>query len=158
MTDSAFETFKKNYSKIYEYIKKSPNDNGWLYEVFGENIFETKKYTINDFVLDNSLDYSEVEYDNAIILYENLKHLPRHILCDNKFWAWIILEKAYEQSQKAMEFNPSVIKNFWFENNSRRSVMLNVMGRQFFKVELSVDEELIQDRYILTKFIFTNHK
>lgn len=157
MTDSAYESFRKNNEKIYEFIKKYPTNNDWIYEVFGDHIFETKKYIIEDFNLEYSKNYSDVEYQNAIILYESLKYLPRHILCDNKFWAWIILEKAYIQSQQAMELSPSVIKNFWFEKNARRSVMLNVMGRQYFKVELSIDEELVNNKYMLTKFLFTNH-
>ena len=157
LTNEAFESIRKNSAIIFENIKKYPNDNFWIETVLGENIYETKNYLIDDFELKYSKNYSDVEYENGIILYEHLHNLPRYILCDNKFWGWIILEKAYKQSQIAMNFTESVVKNFWFEKTSRRSVMLNVMGRQYFKVELSIDEELVKDKYLLTKYLFTNH-
>lgn len=157
LTNEAFESIRKNSAIIFENIKKYPNDNFWIESVLGKNIYETKNYLIDDFELKYSKNYSDVECENGIILYEHLHNLPRYILCDNKFWGWIILEKAYKQSQIAMNFTESVVKNFWFEKTSRRSVMLNVMGRQYFKVELSIDEELVKDKYLLTKYLFSNH-
>ncbi len=157
MTETAFTTFQAHYEKIYEKIKSNPSDNSWIEYYFNnQEIFETKKYKIDDFELLYSENYKDVEVENAIILYEHLHKLPRYILCSKNFWAWIIFEKAYRQSQVAMDFTPTVVRNFWLERDNRRGIMLNVMGRQYFKVELSRDDNL-KDKYELTRYLFTNH-
>lgn len=157
MKQEAYTRFQDHYAQVYDKIVSNPEDNSWIYNFMASNeIFETKKYKIDDFELKYSEKYEEVELENAITLYEHLHKLPRYILCSNEFWAWIILEKAYRQAQAAMEFTPTVVRNFWFEKDNRRSIMLNVMGRQYFKVELSKDDTLV-DKYELTKYLFTNH-
>lgn len=157
MKTDVYTSFQTHFESVYDKIVSNPDDNSWIYYFHNNNdLFETKKYKIDDFELKYSENYEEVELENAIILYEHLHKLPRYILCSNEFWAWIILEKAYKQAQVAMEFKPTVVRNFWFERDNRRSVMLNVMGRQYFKVELSKDDDLV-DKYELTKYLFTNH-
>lgn len=157
MTEKAYTAFQTNYENIYKKILANPEDNSWIYYYFGDDeIFEIKKYKIEDFELKYSKDYKDIEFENGVILYEHLHKLPRYILCSNEFWAWIILEKAYRQAQVAMDFTPTIVRNFWFEKDNRRGIMLNVIGRQYFKVELSKDDTL-NDKYELTKYLFTNH-
>lgn len=157
MRQEVFSTLQSNYKKLFSMIKDNPTDSSWLADFCGTtDIFEEKKYTIENFVLKDSNNYKDVEVENGIILYERLHKLPRYILCTMRFWVWIIFEKAYHQAQVAMDFTPSVIRNFWFENDNRRGLMLNVMARQYFKVELSIDETL-KDKYELTNYLFNCH-
>lgn len=156
MTEKAYKQLSEKYEKAFDHMKNNDNID-WLENFCNEKIWETKVYLIEDFELDYSSNYEDVELKNAITLYEHLHHLPRYIICNKRFWAWIIFEKAYKQSKCAMEFKASVLKSSWFNNDSRRGLMLNVMGRQYFKVELSIDETFGDDKYTLTKYIFTNH-
>lgn len=156
VTETAYATIQSNIKEIYKNIVNHPSDSSWVEDLIGCDLYETKTYTIDDFQLKYSSKYSDVECENGIILYEHLKDLPRYILCNSRFWAWIILEKGYKQARLAMEFTEGSVRNFWFANDARRPIMLNVMGRQYFKVEVSVNDNL-KDKYELTKFLFTNH-
>lgn len=157
MKQEIFSTLQEHHEKVYEMIKENRTDSSWLEDFCGtSDIYETKQYTIDDFELKYSNKYKDVEFENGVILYEHLNKLPRYILCSMRFWVWIIFEKAYSQSVLAMNLTPGVVRNFWFENDNRRAIMLNVMARQFFKVELSVDNTL-KDKYELTKYLFNNH-
>lgn len=157
MKQEVFTTLQAQFQKVYNMIKENPNDSSWLPMIANtDDIYETKQYTIDDFELLYSRDYKNVEFQNGILIYENLKDLPRYILCSMRFWAWFIFEKAYKQSQVAMKLTEDVVRNFWLENDSRRAIMLNVMARQFFKVEVSKNDKL-KDEYQLTEYLFQNH-
>lgn len=157
MKQEVFSKLQEQSSIIYYHIIENPYDNSWLPSVAGtDDLYEVKQYTIEDFELLDSDGYKRVEFQNGITLYEHLYKLPRYILCSMRFWAWIIFEKAYHQAQIAMDLSEDIIRNFWFENDNRRGVMLNVMARQFFKVELSKNDEL-KDKYELTRYLFDNH-
>ena len=75
--------------------------------------FEEKKYEINDFDLELSDDNENVLLNNGIIVYENLKDLPRYVLCNNRFWAWILFKKAYRQAISSTKMDdPIYIKTY----------------------------------------------
>lgn len=115
-----------------------------------------KKYVINDFELKIADDYKIVEFDNNIKLYETLNKLPKYILCNIRFWAWITFEKAYKQAIATIPFKSSaIVKNWWFPGNSRRDLMLGVISRGYFKVDVSIDKNS-NDKYELTRYIMTN--
>lgn len=157
MRQEVFTVLQSNYKKVHQMIEAYPNDSSWLSTIANtDDIYETKQYTINDFQLLYDQDYKKVEFQNGILIYENLKDLPRYILCSMRFWAWFIFEKAYEQSQVAMKLTEDVVRNFWLENDNRRAIMLNVMARQFFKVEVSKND-MLKDKYHLTEYLFQNH-
>ncbi|MBQ3334759.1 MAG: hypothetical protein IJG85_04110 [Eubacteriaceae bacterium] len=152
MTDEAYATLQKNYKDVYKQIRNHPSDSTWLEGFLGFNPYKTKKYFIKDFELKDSENYSEVAFENGVILYETIKDLPRYIICNSKFWAWITFEKAYKQAQQAMNLvRPDLVKNFWLTSNSRRSLMLGVVSRSYFRTEISVDDSHDGDKYILTK-------
>lgn len=156
MKEEAFLTLKKNYKDVYENILKHPSDSSWLIDYLGFEPYEIKKYTIEDFELKNSDNYNEVSLDNGIILYDSLKNLPRYILCDNRFWAWITFEKAYKQAQQTTKLkNAEVVYVHWLTSNSRRYLMLGVISRSYFKTEVSIDCNR-DDKYELTKMLFNN--
>ncbi len=111
--------------------------------------YEVKDYEIEDFKLGDNT------YDNSLILFNALKELPKYILSSNRFWAWITFEKAYRLAQENIPLDSAdIIKNWWLTNDSRRGIMLQVIGRLYFKVETSVDFDNKTDIYHLTKFLF----
>lgn len=156
MTEEAYKTLQNNYEEIYMMIIDHPSDSSWLKDYLGFEPYETKKYTIEDFELKSDSIYKNVEFENAVILYNALKDLPKYILCNIRFWAWITFEKAYKQAISRIELkNNSIVKNWWLPGKSRRDLMLGIISREFFKVEVSI-EELQEDKYLLTRYIMGN--
>lgn len=155
MTEEAYKTLQKNYKEVYQNIVDHPSDCSWLKDYLGFEPFEEKKYVIEDFELLNSENYQEVAVENAIRLFETFKDLPRYILCNNRFWAWVLFTKFYKQAPKAIKFNENTLLTRWLIGTSRRELMLGVVSRQYFKVEVSLDDE--PEKYKLAKLIIENH-
>ena len=155
MTEEAYRTLQKDCDGILKMIINHPSDSSWLKDYLGFEPYEVKKYVIDDFELKIADDYNDVALENAIILYEKLNKLPKYILCNNRFWAWINMEKAYRQAQIATkQFNSQILKNLWFMGNSRRDIMLGVMSRYFNMINVSIDESL-ENKYELSKYLLT---
>lgn len=156
MSEVAYITLQKNPEDVYQNILKHPDDSSWLNDYFGTSPYEEKEYLIEDFKLKDAEDYNEVLFENCIIIYEHLKHLPRYILCNPRFWAWITFEKTYKEAQRASKLTGSdLISSIWLITGSRRSLMLGVISRSFFLVQMSV-EETKKEKYELTKYLLTN--
>ncbi len=155
MTEEAYRTLQKDCDGVVKMIINHPSDSSWLKDYLGFEPYEVKKYVIDDFELKFADDYNDVALENAIILYEKLNKLPKYILCNNRFWAWINMEKAYRQSQiVTKQFNSQILKNLWFMGNSRRDIMLGVMSRYFNMINVSIDESL-ENKYELSKYLLT---
>ena len=155
MTEEAYRTLQKDCDGVLKMIINHPSDSSWLKDYLGFEPYEVKKYVIDDFELKIADDYNDVALENAIILYEKLNKLPKYILCNNRFWAWINMEKAYRQAQIATkQFNSQILKNLWFMGNSRRDIMLGVMSRYFNMINVSIDESL-ENKYELSKYLLT---
>ncbi len=156
LTDQSLETFKANINHVYEQIKLNPRNNTWVYKLLPKNPFVVKKYTINNFKLKYSENgkYDDVNYENSILLYENLKHLPRRIFTDERFWLWLYLDKFYEVTVQSIGIRTvGTIEDHWtFKQGARRGLFFGSLSRSFFRVELSVDERL-NDKYALTKYV-----
>lgn len=155
MTEEAYRTLQKDCDGVLKMIINHPSDSSWLKDYLGFEPYEVKKYVIDHFELKFADDYNDVALENAIILYEKLNKLPKYILCNNRFWAWINMEKAYRQAQIATkQFNSQILKNLWFMGNSRRDIMLGVMSRYFNMINVSIDESL-ENKYELSKYLLT---
>jgi hypothetical protein len=155
MKEEAYRSIQKDCDGILKMINEHPSDSSWLSNYLGFEPYETKKYVIEDFDLKYDEDYNNVAFDNAVILYESLNKLPKYILCNNRFWAWINMEKAYKQAKIATKnFNSQILKNLWFMGSARRDIMLGVMSRYYNMIEVSIDESK-EDKYELSKFILT---
>jgi len=158
MSEEAIETIRTNTKTAVELIKES-TDNSWLKKMFDQDIFIVKKQRINDFTLkiDPNGDYSKVDYENSITLYETLHNLPRYILSDEGFWAWMNFYKCYSAAVQAMPPNKeSVIRDHYlFTQGNRRGMFFGVLSRCYFRVELTVDNDL-EDPYEITKFVIEN--
>ena len=160
MSDACIETLKRNIHKTHENILKNPINSAWIKKIYNDKPFIEKKYKINDFELklSDSGDYKEVDFDNSIKLYESLNNLPRHILSDERFWAWLNFEKFYQQALQAMPVKDKVstVKDhYFFTQGNRRGIFFGVLSRCYFRVELTVDETL-EDKYELTRFVIEN--
>ena len=156
MSEEAYKTLQKNYTEVYQMILDHPSDCSWLADYLGFEPFEEKKYVVEDFELLNSQNYQDVTFQNGIILFEKLNKLPRYILCNNRFWAWITFEKAYKQAINSIQLKgPQIIKNWWLAGNSRRDLMLGVISRAYFRTEISIDNSK-EDKYELTKYLLSN--
>ena len=155
MTEEAYRTLQKDCDGVLKMIINHPSDSSWLKDYLGFEPYEVKKYVIDDFELKFADDYNDVALENAIILYEKLNKLPKYILCNNRFWTWINMEKAYRQAQIATkQFNSQILKNLWFMGNSRRDIMLGVMSRYFNMINVSIDDSL-ENKYELSKYLLT---
>lgn len=156
MSEEAYKTLQKNYKEVYQMILDHPSDCTWLTDYLGFEPFEEKKYVIEDFELLNSQNYQDVAFQNGVILFEKLNKLPRYVLCNNRFWAWVTFEKAYKQAINTIQLKgPQIIKNWWLAGNSRRDLMLGIISRAYFRTEISVDNSK-KDKYELTKYLLTN--
>jgi hypothetical protein len=159
--DLTVDIFYKNIDTIYECILLNPADNSWINDMFVEPLFIEKKYQIADFELDFSEagNYSEVEFHNSILLYENLKHLPAYILTDERFWLWLYLDKFYNIAVQATAFRGSTtLLNQWvFKQGQRRGLFFGVFSRMYFRVALTVDVSS-DDKYKFTKYVIDNQE
>lgn len=161
ITDFALGTLHSNPKEATEKIRNNIYDSNWLKEMISENTFEERKYKIPYFELKTSVNgnYSEVEFENAIILYESLKLLPRYVLTDERFWTWITIEKCYKASIQAMplKYDTTFAGTWLFGRGNRRGIFFNSHARNYFWVEFTVDETL-DDPYEYTKFVFKKHE
>ena len=126
MTDEALETLKENALLVTNNLKSFPNDSNWLSSIYSGKLYDEKKYKIPEFRLKASEDgdYSKVDFENSITLYETLKELPLYILTDERFWAWINFEKGYPSAIQAMPVKSnSTFSDHWlFTQGSRRGI------------------------------------
>lgn len=160
MTDEAVETLKSNVETVTKKLIENPNDSEWLKSFISDNLYVTKKYEIEEFVLKVPKDDKDRETDvyNSILLYERLHHLPLYVLTDERFWCWMNFEMGYKVALKYMPIKEgsSVFKDHWLlTQGKRRGLFFGVLSRCYFRVALSVDETL-EDVYELTKFVVEN--
>ena len=159
VSEETVETVKKNIAKVTKFVKDNPANNSWIKTYLPKEPFITKKFKIEDFELEmpNNTNFKEIDLKNSILLYEHLKHLPKYVLTDERFWLWLYLDKFYALTVKMMPIKTdSTIKDHWlFTQGNRRGVFFGVLSRSFFRVYLSVDESL-NNKYELTKFVINN--
>ena len=159
MTEDAINTLKANSKSANGFLKEWKESSDWLINIYSGKLFEEKKFKIPDFELkcSDSGNYSEVDFDNSIILYNSLKDLPLYILTDERFWAWINLTKGYKAAIQAMPVkSDSTFSDHWlFSKGNRRGIFFGVLSRCFFRVSLTINEKL-DDKYELTKFVIEN--
>lgn len=161
LTDEALSTIKANFDKFTKIVKNNPQDSSAFIEELPDECFVEKKYPIEDFTLKTSddEDYSKVDLENAITLYEHLYKLPKHVLGDERFWMWLILEKCYAVTVQAMpmESGKKIIADHWlFGQGRRRGLMFGALSRAFYRVQLTKDDSLA-DPYELTSFATDNY-
>jgi hypothetical protein len=160
MTDEALETLKANTDTVTGKIIENPDSSDWLKSFVPGDLYVTKKYEIEEFVLRVPKDEKDRETDiyNSILLYERLRHLPLYVLTDERFWCWMNFEMGYKVALKYMPVKKgsSVFKDHWlFTQGKRRGLFFGVLSRCYFRVALSEDPSL-EDPYELTRFVIEN--
>ena len=152
-------SYIKNNIKTFTKRITDNDDNSWLNDEFKKPIFEEKKYSIDDFDLKINPDSKDknLDFENHIVIYEHLKDLPRYVLCDERFWLWLELDKFYLYSKKVMTINGvSTIKDHWlFGQGGRRGIFFGILSRCFFRVDCTIDENN-EDKYWLTRWVVNN--
>lgn len=159
ITEDTYAALKKNSKSVAEKINNGISVDNWIKEYSNEPI-EVLKHKIPKIKLDISENnnYSEVDYNNSIKIYEALQGLPRHVVTNNRFWVWFILYVAYDASKQAVPLTgENTLMNMWLldpvkRGGHRSGLFFNVMARCFFRVEMTIDESL-EDKYELTKFV-----
>lgn len=158
MTENALAHLAKNISFIVEKIQKNET-NDWIYSEFPQPMFIEKKYEILDFEIASNPESAdkEIDYNNSILLYENLKSLPRYIICSENFWLWLHFEKFYPVVREMMKIKGvSTVTDHWMHKlGTRRGLMFGVLSRCYFRVALTVDENK-ENKYELTKWVIEN--
>jgi hypothetical protein len=160
MTDYALETIRGNLPKTVKMMGLNPQSPDWLKRIVGSDPFVTKKYQVTDFDLSicEDGDYKKVDFENSVLLFESLRHLPRHILTDERFWGWINFDKGYAAAMQAMPIKgkeSTLRDHYLFTGGSRRGLFFGVLSRCYFRVELTYDDTLA-DKYELTRFVIEN--
>lgn len=164
MTNDAINTLKNDIKKndakkVNALIDSNKENSNWLEDFCGCLIYEERKNRIPYFslILSSENNKNEIEYDNAIILYESLNKLPRYVLTDERFWAWLNFDIGYKYALQAMPITSksTVGDHYLFGPGNRRGIFFGVLSRLYFRVDLTIDENL-EDKYELTKFIFEN--
>lgn len=158
MTDASLEHLKRNISLVTKMIIQNES-NEWIYDEFPEPMFNTKKFEIEDFDLEDNpnQDDKEIDFRNSVVIYNALKDLPRYILIDEKFWLWLHFEKFYSIVRRMMKINgDSTISNMWMHSQGvRRGLMFGVLSRSYFRVALTIKNDS-DNPYELTKWVIDN--
>lgn len=157
ITEDALETLYKNSEEVANYLIKEKDNSNWLKLIYKGELFEEKKYKIDDIELLVDDNYENVDFKNSIMIYETLKELPRYVLTDERFWCWFNFTIGYRAALQAMKINSkTTFEDHWlFKQGKRRGLFFNVLARCYFRVELSIDENN-EDKYHLTKFVIEN--
>lgn len=160
MSDTALAYLRQNIDRVADKIIED-DKNDWISLDFPKPMFIEKKFQIKNFeLIDNPESKNkDIDFKNSIVLYESIKRLPRYVICDERFWLWLHFSKFYSQIRKMMPIkNKSTVLDHWtFKQGTRRGLMFGVLSRMFFRVELSIDENLA-DKYELTKWVIENNE
>ena len=158
LSDDALIYLKKNSDLVAKNVSDQ-SSNEWIYKTFPQPMFIEKKFEIEDFELVDNPESNdkEIDFNNSIKIYENLKVLPRYILSDERFWLWLHFDKFYAIVRRMMKINGrSTIENMWMHTQgTRRGLMFGVLSRCYYRVALSVDESL-NNKYEITKWVINN--
>lgn len=160
MTEEALETIRKSSLTVFKKLKENAEDSSWLKDVYSQTLYKEKEYEIEPFKLeyDSNGEYEKVDYKNSLTLYNHLKHLPRYLLTDERFWAWINFTIGYKAARQAIPLREKVtaFTDHWlFNSGNRRGIFFGVLSRCFFRIELSYDEKNT-DPFHLSKFVIEN--
>ena len=151
---------KHNAIHINKEMQSNPNNTNWIERLCKNKVYEDMQMTIEDFTLlqyNDVDDKRDIDTANAIILYEALHKLPRYVLSEERFWAWLNFDKCFQYAIQAMPITSksTVGDHYLFMPGNRRGLFFGVLSRLYMWVDLTIDETL-EDKYELTKFAISN--
>ena len=161
LSEDKIIALKTNLSSIRQNMLKF-NNNDWLKDFFKEqDPFVNSKYTIKNFrLVMNKENPIDTDCENAKILYENLKHLPDSVLCDERLWVSLGFSKFYDylmyRWNPCEEGNNTKLEYRWlFKFSYRRSLFFHGLAKLFWYAKFTYDENL-ENPYEMTEYIFEN--
>lgn len=160
MSENAIGYLKSNIEFVTTKLHENPENGDWLKSCISGELFVPKKYEVAAPALSIPHDQNDKETDfkNSVELFRCFNTLPGYVLSDERFWLWVNFEVGYQIAQANMPITPgsSVFKDHWlFIQGKRRGLFFGVLSRCYFRVALTVDNEL-DDPYELTRFVIEN--
>ena len=143
---------------ITEKLKENPSSNAWVDEYFKDHKMQTTPYNF-DFELKYDFDNpKKYDFENAKMMYEAFKNanIGPAVIYNNKFFPAFSLQFGYKYYMSHFLSPKERIKSakgtLLFNNDPRRSMARNIVGRLYLLVVLSIDETE-EDKYIYTKYV-----
>ena len=141
------------------YIEES---NEWLDKELGHKVLVDSKYECPDFVL--KMDKEEpfdTEFDNAKLVYENLRFLSDSQASDERLWAGLALGPFWRYVQYRWKLNKdcttsNVLQHYYYGFGPRRSLIRNAAARLWWIGRLTYDKDNPGDHYEITRFVCEN--
>ena len=158
--ENAIDILKKQ--DLVANIKFYKGDNNWIDNKYSKQnlLLPFTKANVSDFNLkmENGI---EDDFDNMVIMYENLKFLTDSQASDERLWAglahtyfWNYMQYRWPMPNKKEKCNSHVLNNYFFWN-STKSVFLNGLSRLWWYARFTYDENT-KDHYELTRYICKN--
>ncbi len=124
---------------------------------FDETRTDKMGIEIDDEICSQMYGDVEHEFEDAIILYEALRNLPRSVAADEDFWVSLAhtiffpyMKKRWGKDGLAKK---EILNHWFFKNGMTR----HALGGLWWAVKLTVDEIAVDDKYKLTKVVFWNY-
>ena len=137
-------------------------DNSWIANKYQNQkmLLPFSKININDFELKCNNGVND-DYENMVIMYENLKSLTDSQASDERLWAglthtifWNYMQYRWPTPTDKEKRNSHILNNYFFWN-STKAVFLNGLSRLWWYARFTYDETL-ENPYELTKYICEN--
>jgi len=136
-----------------------PEDNNlWLYDEFGQNVFEESKLDMPEIQLTaDPSDPSASDAANVQLLYSKLKYISNAQASDERLWAglglgpfWNYVQARWNVKQDCTKSN--ILQHYFFGFGPRRSLTRNAVSRLWWVGKLTNDPKA-DDPWELTKFV-----
>lgn len=157
-TDDSVSYAINNDDSLTKVIEQNPSSNEWMTEFFKEHKMQNTAY---DFDIELKYDANEprkYDFENAKMMYEAFEsaNIGKAVICNNKFIPAFALQYGYKYYM-SYYLNPnekikSIIGTLFFDNDVRRSMARNIVGRLYLLAALSIDDRL-EDRFQYTKYV-----
>lgn len=152
LTETALSALKSNLKEYEPYFQEDTNDSliAKLKENLGtEVIFKDTPYFFPDEKLPYSKDSDDELYAIQLV-FKTMKELPAAVAMDERLWAGIAIDLAWEYVLK--RWDGKISEHFFFMHNPRRSFTRHAISRLWWLGKLTYDETL-DDPYRRTRIV-----
>lgn len=154
------------YNELFDHIDSNQTfyeqEAVWVPKYFeskyeGKSYFRESSIEYPDFILVNTNNKTEDDYNNTVTLFDALgKILTPKQACNKYMWAYLSHVTFWDYMKKRWPAKKSAIKTRYFCNESRIPLSLNALSRLWWYGYLSYDSNNIQNPYHLTKTLTAN--
>ena len=137
-------------------------DNSWIAQKYPNQklLLPFSKIEVSEFNLKMENGIND-DFDNMVIMYENLKFLTDSQASDERLWSglahtifWNYMQHRWPMPNEKDKRNSHILNNYFFWN-STKAVFLNGLSRLWWYARFTYDENL-DDHYELTKYVCEN--